>query len=206
MFEIIKGTRPKVKPDMALLWLNAFVNSIKRRDTKKIIVSGVKYVNISIADKDRGNMKEVESRFTFADCVMCLMGQLTPRELMQLFPPDKRYDGGEDCKDYFYTMEFIRSLDADKPIGSVEDVFNFLWDYMNAELHIFLAEYMSSTNSMAHLKGQPGPTDKLIDDMGLDVFYRSEDPETGEETLYNSSTGENVPIAKPKLQYLRLVK
>lgn len=193
--------------DMSTLWYKAFCNALKdystSMDETKAIISGVKYINASREKFDQGNMKEIQKRYDFIQCIMLFMAWQTPKRLMQLFPPEKRYDGNGEWKNYFTTMEYLRTLEVDKPFmqkpfmndGDERKVFNFLFEYQNLELDFFVVEIMSNIESMSHLRGQPGPMDKLIDDMGITRYYLEKDEATGQEYLLNSDTGKSVPVS-----------
>lgn len=58
----------------------------------------------------------------------------TPRQIMQMFPPSKEYDGARTgCKDYFTTMKAVGRFAPDKRLGG--RVRAFLWDYVNPHLN-----------------------------------------------------------------------
>lgn len=64
--------------------------------------------------------------------VVELIGRLTPRELIKIFPIDKVYDG---TKDYFYTMNALNRIGMDTQID--KNAAALIGDYMNWDLHIF---------------------------------------------------------------------
>lgn len=70
-------------------------------------------------------------------CLMVdLIELLTPRELIKIFPIDKRYDGDKwGVKDYFTTMAEIEKIGMDTVIG--ENAAALIGDYMNWDLRIF---------------------------------------------------------------------
>lgn len=206
MLKVIEGTK-KAKPNMELLWLVALQKALIQSDTKKIVMAGVKYIGASISSKDKTDMEQVQGRFDLINCIQMFMAQLTPREFMQLFPIEKTYDGDKwGCKDYFYTMKYIQKMDVDKPIGGERHLFDFLWEYQNWDINEFLVECMTSMDGVCHLQGQPGPMDKLIDELGVTPYYMEKDEATGQQYLLNSDTGKTVPIKKPVPRYLKLVQ
>jgi hypothetical protein len=206
MLKLINGSQKK-KPDMSALWLNAFGNSVEKRDTEKIIVSGVKYINASRPDKDKLDSESVQHRFAFIQSIDALMCHITPKQFMQLFPLKKEYDGKRfGCKDYFSAMEYIGKLDQDKPIGDGKKLFDFLWEYWNWDINEFLVEIFSTMDDLMHLQGKDGPTDKLIDDLGITPYYIQKDETTGQEYLLNGNTGKTAPISKSVPRYLKVIK
>ena len=206
MFKVIQGT-PKKKPDMAALWLNAFIGATEGGDVQKIVAAGVKYINASRPIKNRADADAVQNRFAVVEYIQANMSRLTPKEFMQLFPIEKRYDGEKwGCKDYFYTMEYIKKLDADKPIGDEKKLLDFLWEYQNWEINEFLVEIFSAMDDLMHQQGEDGPLDKMIDGLGITPYYIQKDEATGQAYLLNGNTGKTAPISKSVPRYLKVVK
>ena len=95
---------------------------------------------------------EIECRYQELKQVMETIGRLTPMELLRLYPVTKEYDGkrwGE--KDYFYTMDRLRYLPADKPIGDAHDVACLLWDYQNWDLTELLLQWQNVLGDFVYL-------------------------------------------------------
>lgn len=102
------------------------------------------------------------------------MGQLTPYELAQMFPAEKRYDGEKyQCKDYFSSTEFLNSLE-DKPMGA-EGAFNFMWDYMNPRLMEFNVLAMKTIDSDRKRQGRPSMGEVFAKETGIPVYRKTTD-------------------------------
>lgn len=102
---------------------------------------------------------EIEWKYGQCHKVMEAIGRITPRELMQMFPVEKKYDGNrQDEKDYFYTMERLKELD--KPIGQEEDAACILWDYVNTTLDFFFISWMDSVDDLKIYIGEEEPLKK----------------------------------------------
>ena len=214
MLEIIRG---KPKPDYKMLWLNAYDNALRRcmepegqkaENYQRVIFAGVKYMRSTYREYQahKNIADEVKGRQTHLECIAMHMAMLTPRQFMRLFPVTKEYDGARwGCKDYFSVMEYMRTLDWDKPIGGPETLFSFLWEYQNSDTSGFLVDWMMVIESIMHLHGEDGPMDKLIDSMGLTRYYMEKDEATGREYILNGDTGKTVPVRKSIPRYLKLV-
>lgn len=73
------------------------------------------------------------------------ISEMTPEEFMRLFPISKVYDGDKcGCKDYFSTIRKINELGLHKKIENVTD---FLWDYVNDDIVDFLSDYLCAIGS-----------------------------------------------------------
>lgn len=109
---------------------------------------------------------EIENRYQELKQVMDTIGRLTPMELLRLYPVDKEYDGKKwGTKDYFYTMNRLKRLPADKPIGDAQDVACLLWDYQNWDLTELLLQWQNVLGDLHIYCNDPGPHDELHDRM-----------------------------------------
>ncbi len=198
------------------LYLQAFVNTNQKAvekgaythdDIKKLVFCGIRYVNIQRAH-DTGTLEEAEGFYKFITAISDFIGYLTPNEFMSVFPVSKEYDGHKyECKDYFYTMKYLNTLERDKPIkeqssdnGSVID---FLWEYHNWEIRRFAVTLITSLSRLQKLQGQPTVTDKLFDMLSIEslTLYES----NGKQFLLNTN-GKTVAVYKPLPRYLKRLK
>lgn len=109
---------------------------------------------------------EIENRYQELKQVMETIGRLTPMELLRLYPVTKEYDGEKwGTKDYFYTMDRLRRLPADKPIGDAQDVAVLLWDYQNWDLAELLFQWQNVLGDLYIYCNDSGPHDELHDRM-----------------------------------------
>lgn len=170
---------------------------------RKLIYYGVNAVN----SREKSNIiiqGEAEYNFQFAESIKAFMGSLTPKEFMTIFPIDKVYDGRKcGFKDYFSTMEYINTLEQDKPIGG--EIENFLWEYMNSTIHIFLVNLFGCVDDLRRLQGQPGMMEEFCEMNGIETytkhFYGS-----GKEYLLNNRTGKTVKLEKPRPKHIKVLR
>lgn len=109
---------------------------------------------------------EIENRYQKLKQVMETIGRLTPMELLRMFPVEKEYDGEKwGTKDYFYTMDKLKKLPADKPIGGAQDVAVLLWDYQNWDLTELLFQWQNVLEDLDIYCNDSGPHDELHDRM-----------------------------------------
>lgn len=206
MFTVLQG-RKKAKPDYAGLHLRACMRLSEEKMqgkvcTSSLIYHSVKYlIRSNITGLDYG---ELVKRFGFTEQVKSIMQTLAPRDLMQIFPPKKDYDGGKwQCKDYYSTMQAMREYGLDKPIGSELDI--LLWDYMNNDLMNFVCGELSLISDIRRMEGKPGLMEKFAEDNGLTV-YRKYTDSTGKEFMQNGTTGEVHRVHKKRPRYMRVVE
>lgn len=109
---------------------------------------------------------EIENRYQELKQVMETIGRLTPMKLLRMYPVTKEYDGEKwGTKDYFYTMDRLRRLPADKPIGDAQDVAVLLWDYQNWDLMELLLQWENVLEDLDIYCNDSGPHDELHDRM-----------------------------------------
>ena len=134
-----------------------------REIVKKIIVYGVKSIITKIDDSSL-NLSELN--FIMADGITQLMGTLTPREFINLYPIMKEYDGDKHgLKDYFYTRDYMDTLDPNEPIG--EEIINLLWEYHNMEIKIFNVKLIGCMSDVRVLQGGKSIEQEFADSFGL---------------------------------------
>ncbi|RXZ04848.1 hypothetical protein, partial [Klebsiella pneumoniae] len=96
------------------------------KDTiRKIVYYGIKFVNQL---KDINSYEGLIAKFQLISWIKEVIGELTPREFMTIFPISKEYKGKKfGIKDYYSTMEAINEIGIDTKIG--ESVSEFLFNY-----------------------------------------------------------------------------
>ena len=134
--------------------------------------------------------KEYNKSMTLAaySQVLRLFEFMTPRQLLNYFPPDKFYDKYEEVIDYKYTMKFISTFEQNDLMADCAHI--ILMEYGNCEIRRFLIDMMIRTNDATG--GEV--VEKAITDFGIEPIYVSKDS--------------NVVCKKKKRipKYLRLVK
>ncbi|WP_138752785.1 hypothetical protein [Paenibacillus sinopodophylli] len=214
MFKVIESI-PKIKPDIYRLYLNAYIRCVDR-----IIESDVRFDEVELIERQRlvfygVNMinrqsqegmscDDLDLRFRTMDFIQAAFSSLTPNEFETIFPIDKEFDGNRyERKDYFYTKKMIESRGSDQKIGhTVEE---FLWDYQNVTVTMFVVHLMSTVSELRRRQGQKGIMEEFCEENGIDTYsmYKNEN---GKQYLQNNTTGEVAAVKKPKPRYLNVVK
>lgn len=195
------------------LYANAFYNTLhsyiddQEQDVKpfikKMIVYGVKAVN---SKKESGviTQEEAELDFQYAEIIKSFMGSMTPEEFVNIFPIRKDYRGHKyECKDYFYTRDYIKGLDQDKPIG--EEITMFLWEYTNWEINVFTVNCMGYLSNLRRLAGQSSLMEEWAGIMGVKTYTMHTDPK-GKQFLFDKMTGKTTKVRKVRPRYLKAIK
>lgn len=164
---------------------------------------GVKYINsMRHHDKKVDTAKLIEARFTLIDLIMDALSELTPQELMIIFPITKNYDGHKyQSKDYFTTIEDIKKYPVNEPIGR-DNIVSLIWDYWNWDLNFFLVEYMSVMSDINCLQTGKGLMEQFMDDNGGETFTFHEK----EGYMQSNKTGKVTKVYKRKKRVPRQFK
>lgn len=170
----------------AELFNSDFIENFKPSNINKIIVYGVNMVIRSNTE----NMS-IEDYLTLSVSILAInehIGSLYPRELINLFPIEKAYNGAElGCKDYFYSKKYMDSLPQDKPIGAenVQDVF---CEYMNTKIMLYNVRCMGIVNDLCELEGETTPIDEFLADVGITPHTLHKES-NGKTYLIDNNTG-----------------
>lgn len=218
-FTVVSGDKGRVEDKQAMLeqlYMKAFGRKVVaiydgsdlkhcRDNLKRAVFYAVKYYGLERIDRRHSSeprtLEQVNADFNFLECVKMLMGQLTPREMMSMFPIEKEYDGEEfGCKDYFFTVEKLKDFDLDKPLGE-EGLEDFLWCYWNDDLFAFDAVAFSIISNKYKAQTGRGIMEKWCEDQGIGTYTMNQ--ELG--IIKDNQTGEIHKLSK-KPSHLKIVK
>lgn len=200
-------TVPKEKPDYVGLHLGAmtrsylrFLQSKERTDLLKTVNHGVRAV--MVLDRKTCPANDL---FMLCESVAEALKQITPRELMQVFPPEKTYDGDKwQAKDYYSTMETVKAHGPDRAIGD-GDANRFLWGYMNLDLMEFEVARMCSMSDLYRQQTGEGIMEKYFKEQGVKTYTMHTDSSTGKQYIHDEETGEYSEVKRPRPCYLKIV-
>jgi len=193
------------------LYYKAFSNTVIDWDKneggniKEYIAKAIYYGIKTVITKPKANIyQEAIKDFQFANVIMDLIGTLTPGEFMNIFPINKIFTGHKyDTKDYFYTRDYINTLNPNEPIG--DNKAEFLWEYTNINVTLFNVQLMSYMDTVNKLQGKPTLTEEFIRDTGLKTYSKFTD-QRGREFFIDSETGKTKRVNKPRPKHLKLIK
>lgn len=196
------------------LYLKAFDRTIKEYTEnpcianrimyiKKLVFYGVKYV-ITNSSREYTTREQAEWDFQLITIIKSLVGLLKPGEFMEIFPIEKDFKGHKnDMKDYFYTRDYINTLDPDKPIG--EEVLMFLWEYTNWDITEFNVESMLALSKLREFDGHPSIAKEWADMNGIKT-YTMHTGANGQGFIIDDTTGKAIKVKNKRPRYLRLVQ
>ncbi|AFK86969.1 MULTISPECIES: hypothetical protein [Thermoanaerobacterium] len=183
------------------IYKKAYVNTLKAyqigQDTlpiiKKAIFYGVKMINTM---KDEIIGEDLICNFKLINSIIDMMSTITPKEFINIFPIKKDYKGYKfDTKDYFYTIDYLKTLDLDTSIG--DKILDFLWEYVNDDIHEFVVKMLLTMSHLRQMEGQPSIAEEFANMMGIKT-YKVYTDNKGKKFLYDSETGKTMPIKDKK--------
>lgn len=210
---VVEGIKKAAGPDYATLYLDAFINALNAAsmkyheihdfellDKKKIVFYGVRAINRLSTEEQ--TEQSLTSKLGITEFVKVIISTMTPNEFENVFPIAKKYNGEKlGIKDYYYTKNYMKEIGSDSPI---EDVNEFLWEYHNFEVSLFLINSMSAVDDMRRLDGHKSILEEIFEEKGIDTYTMFED-KNGKKYLRNNHTKEITKVKKPKPKYLYLV-
>lgn len=149
-----KGLKEKYRA--VSLHLRAMIKLIKAIDEQKAVdqmdlpksrnlIQGLVYHTLNAIYRGANEFKgeRMEQNIMLMNLAYEAIGFLTPRELMQVFPVRKFYDGHKaEVVDYYSSMEVLVEHGLDRPIE--KNTIEVLWGYDNLKIRSFMAKYLSS--------------------------------------------------------------
>ena len=200
MFKLIHGGADRRRVDKVGLYLKALdrtAGELQQEPENKLlqmraVFYGVRYVVAAM--RGRPASKELLGR------VIDLVEQLTPMELLQVFPVEKTYNGERwEAKDYFFTMDALRRHGLDKPLG--KDVLDVLWDYTNIHVRLFNVAMLNAVDALRRMEGQETLLQEWAAGNGEKLTtYTLHRDSKGRRWMINNETGERqrVKVKRPR--------
>ncbi|AVK62444.1 hypothetical protein C5Z25_12045 [Lactobacillus sp. CBA3605] len=166
MYTLLERAKNRVGHD-GYIELNAIFNAKYREKRSKEIFSSVFFLGVKkhqYLDRNLWNQVEAKERFEQMDKELDLLRGMTPRQLLRIFPIDKTYDKTGDVKDYRTTVKMLDTYGMDTRIDSVVD---FLWDYSNWDLRIYLVDYLTALDDLEKENGKSGMIEQFLTNEGM---------------------------------------
>ena len=149
-------------------------------------------------DYNKLDDNEIEKEFQILQMIDEMVGAMTPREFMRIFPIEKEYDGAKyEWKDYFYCMNYINEFGIDNKIGDKAP--DFLMEYWNWDINLYMVHWMGVVSCMNIMQGGKDPLIELMEEQGIDSHFVSDG-----EYMIDTDTGEKFKIVKPKSNIKKL--
>lgn len=150
---------------------------------------------------DRKSLDNVYTTIRYTDY---LIGQITPRELIQIYPITKSYDGNKyGTIDYFSTMEKLEKFGMDEPITE-DKVMDVLFGYDNTHICKYGCTKLSVISDLRRCEGHPGLMEEYFGSLGVGMYKMMTDAD-GKQFFYDPDKQTTYPVVKPRPRYLKLL-
>ncbi|MBC3887255.1 hypothetical protein GH810_02890 [Acetobacterium paludosum] len=213
MLKLIEGTK-KDRPvvDYEIIYLNGMIKAIKAKQlepenkdaAKQIVFYTMKYISVvELKDMTR---ERLEGLLLFNEMLLNTVCELTPADLITIFPINKTYDGARyQMKDYFTTMEALQDHGLNKPIQIKETASSLLWDYMNHTVMMYQVHCMSAISELHAIETGKGLMEQFFEEQGVKVgTFRKYENDTGQNFMIDED-GRSFPVTKKTPRYIKLV-
>lgn len=174
-------------------------NPENRNYIKQNVLYSVKFINSLELPKGRDALQNL---FDYISATKGIISLLTPNEFMNIFPISKVYDGDRyEIKDYYYTMDYINSMDKDKPIG--DKTLEFLTEYINDDIDEFNLKLIMCVSHLRQHDGHLSLAEEFLAAVGHDTPNTFKN--TKGEVMYVRH-GKPEKIQRTKVNKLELIK
>lgn len=171
---------------------------------KQLIYYYVKEIPLRYASGHITDRKTLDEIYTIIGYTDYFVGQITPRELTQIFPIEKSYDGKRyGTIDYFSTMENLEELGMDEPITE-DKVMDVLFNYDNTHICKYECAKLSVISGLRRCDGHPGIMEEYFGPLGVRMYKMMTDAD-GKKFLYDPDKQTTHPVVKPRPRYLRVI-
>ena len=120
---------------------------------------------------------ELMQDFAFVELMLQILGHLTLKQVMGIFPIDKDYDGDKYCcKDYFYAIEHLQGVNPDDLIyHRFPEINDFTWVYWNRDIFELDAVLVEIASDIRRLDGKKGIVEEWMEKQGVESYTISTD-------------------------------
>ncbi len=203
--EVIEGKK-RAKKELSKLYQDVFIRFTERvkeksfeqmRKDKELLQYVFLAVKNICAVENKVNRKEnvtmLYAEYYLIENAIAAMAYITPRELLQIFPPTKCYDGAKwQTKDYFTTMKAMQKYGLDEPMqGKVLDI---LWDFMNFDISLFMVEWIGCVSDMTRYQTGKNLLIDFFHSQGIKTYNYIEK----DGYLIDEQTGKKTKVTKAK--------
>lgn len=169
---------------------------------RKFLYAAVKSIGMTKSGELDTDEELVYVLYQYLLVLFDIFGAMTPRQIMQMFPISKTYNGERwQCKDYYSTMEEIEKVGLDTVIGK-DKASEFLMEYENRDIREFMITFMLVVSQMQVLQGGKDILEEFMEEQGASSYsyYKNEG------IVVNCQTGEVTKVEKPKMRVPKYMK
>jgi len=205
------------KPDYLLIYNRIIFKKLTEAMTlgyvdpevrKQLIYYSVKVIPLKYNEHNTSgritDKKTLDDLYASIEYTNHLIGQITPRELIQIYPIKKSYDGNKyGTVDYFFTMEKLEEFGMDELITD-DKVMDLLFNYDNNHICEYGCTKLCVISDLRRCEGRPGLAEEFFGPLGVGMYKMMTD-EDGKQFFYDPDKQTTYPVTKPRPRYLRVI-
>ena len=129
-------------------------DQMSKEELIQYIFLGIKSINtIHQRVKQKKNIDLLSSEYALINNIILAITYITPRDLIQIFPIKKEYNGEKyGIKDYYFTIKAMQAAGLDKIMQEEEKVLEILWNLTNTDIKMFIVALVSCVNDIDYLQ------------------------------------------------------
>ena len=126
-----------------------------------------------------------------------LLKKLTIKEIMNIYPIEKSFDGKKyEAKDYYSTMDYLFDKNLDVPIG--EELFDLFFSYYNKDVINFSVKQFLVIDRLNKFEYKQGLLEGFLDIVDPGKKINTYTLHKKEGYIYNNKTGKTSKLNKVK--------
>lgn len=135
-------------------------------DVAKAVFYGIKFY--ALYDIPNMRLQELLAAITEIQDIKTMFAKLPVSTLIHMFPIIKEYNGGRyECKDYYSTINYLKSIDINMPLKIGEETELFFWNYYNSDIMNFSIKELLIIDRIRRLYGKKSLLESFIEESGL---------------------------------------
>lgn len=173
-------------------------------DLKKAALCGVKYAILHVVNTET-TYRDMLGFFIEMREITNIISKLTYRDMIQIFPIGKDFDGKKfEAKDYYSTIEWLKDKDIDSVIG--EDVDDFLWTYYNSDIMSYGVKQTLCCDKLMRADGKQGMIESFLKEVDPEHKIHTYRINVKEGYIYDNMTGKTQKYRRPKKKCPKYIK
>lgn len=159
-----------------IAYLKGMVRALNKKITgaddktikKRIVFYAVKY--FSVLEYEYLSRERLEGLMIINAALLEVVSNLTPADLISIFPINKKYDGHKyQTKDYFSTIEAFQSYGMDEPIRTTENAASILWDFVNINILMYQVKILGIISKLRKMDTGKELFEEFLENQGATI-------------------------------------
>lgn len=170
----------------------------------RIAFYGIKYVTLFPFDT-KTTLDDFLLMYKDIQTIINIMEVIPLKDIINAFPIIKEYEGERfESKDYFSTMDYLKNIDVENPLG--EEIYNFFFNYYNNDIMNFSIRHMLIIDKIRKANNQQSLMEEFISTIDDKKQIHTYTYHEKEGYMYDNQTGKTFKVRKPKKRIPKYIK